>query len=518
MKLKLLTWTVVCGWQLAACNEGPPGWTELPASYDGPLVDSSSSDDLTGYSNVASAEWTFQASQVEDAEVEFDLDADRVKQFSTMRELSTIAGVSYEQINRAQKVEVFKQGSDQQFNSEFFKQNENDDAQGLLDVLVVIDNSGSMEEEQQNLSSKLLPLLTYVSESDWKIAVVTTDMSDGCLRDVISKNQQNPQSAFAAAIRAGVNGSGIEAGVPQAVRALDPACMGGQSWLRPNSTLAVLIVSDEDNCSDGTRCANPAHNTAGYLLDYLAGIRQVGVNAKVFGLVWHESQSQRQCRTGYRRALIYSDLIDATGGTWGSICDSDYSATLQAMSMDLSLILKTQFALEYTPNLGDLEVFVNEQRVLSGFRVLGNVLEFEEAPAAGARISVNYKYATAVPSKDFTLREAADSASIQVYLDGQAIQNFTYDEGQRKLSFDAAPQVREVKRASEMCFAGASRAGRRASRRTATVTRRTWRHRFTKLGSPKCTRRGSRCRGAVPTTAASRLSPRVTTRATAPDL
>ena len=222
MRLQRLIGACACVFFMAACDEGPPAFTELPASYDGALEGMAPDDDQKGYGGVASAEWTFLASEIEAAEVEFDLSTDRIRQIGSMKNLSVSAGVSYEQLSRAQKVEVFKQGSDRQVNSEFFKQNENDDAQGLLDILVVIDNSGSMEEEQRNLSSKLLPLLSYVSESDWKIGVVTTDKADGCLRDVIRKNQQNPEFAFASAIRAGTNGSGIEAGIPQAVRALSP--------------------------------------------------------------------------------------------------------------------------------------------------------------------------------------------------------------------------------------------------------------------------------------------------------
>ena len=195
----------------------------------------------------------------------------------------------------------------------------------------------------------------------------------------------------------------------------------------------------------GTRCANPAENRAEYLIDHLASIRQVGVNAKVFGLVWHASQSQRQCQTGYRRALVYSDLIDSTGGTWGSICDSDYSSTLQSISLDLSLILKTQFALEYAPVRETLEVFVDDQLIRDGFKVQGNVLEFDEAPAVGARIIVNYNYATQSPVAEFALREPADSDSLQVYLDGRLSEDFQYNSAERKLVFAQAPQVREIK-------------------------------------------------------------------------
>ena len=445
MKLKLLTLATSVALSIQGCDESPPPFTELPADYDGTVEDLNPSDDLKGYASVASAQWTFNASDIDDVEVEFDLESDRIKQYGTMKDQTISAAVKHEQITRPQKVEVFQQGTDAQYVSEFFKQNENDDAQGLLDVLVVIDNSGSMAEEQENLSSKMLPLLSYVAESDWRIGVVTTDVADGCLRDLIQKNQSNPQAAFSNAIRAGTSGSGIEAGVPQAVKALSPDCLNGNSWLRPNSTLAVLIVSDEDNCSDGTKCSVPEYNSGDYLIDHLATIREVGVNAKVFGLIWHSSQSQSQCRTAYRQGLIYSDMIAETGGSWGSICDSDYSSTLQAMSLDLSLILKTQFALQYSPFKESLEVFVNNVKVSSGYSLTGNVVEFNEAPPPGAKISMNYRFSTAEPQKNFSLTGNADGNNMTVYLDGRATTDYTYDAASKQLKFDRPPQARQVK-------------------------------------------------------------------------
>ncbi len=444
MRLRLHT-TLASILLVSGCDSSPPPFTELTADYVGEVEDLNPSDDLTGYSTLASATWSFEASNIKNAQVEFDLQSDIIKQFGTMSLAKVNASVEHVQVTRSQNVEIFKQGTEDQSISEFFKQNENDDAQGLLDILIVIDNSGSMTEEQENLSTKLLPLLTYVEKSDWKIGVVTTDPVDGCLRDVIAKGQANSESTFANAIKAGIGGTGIEAGIAQAVSALSPSCLGGTSWIRPNSTLAVLFVSDEDNCSNGTKCTIPAHNTAEYLLDYLATIREVGLNAKVFGLIWHESQSNSECSSALNRGDTYSDLISATGGSWGSICNSNYSPTLQAMSLDLSLILKTQFALNYDPFLDSVEVIIDGQKISSGYSITGNVIEFDDAPAPGSQIYVNYRFTTAAPQKEFTLTADADPNGIQVYLDGHTTTSFSYDANKRKILFSKAPQAKEIK-------------------------------------------------------------------------
>ena len=39
----------------------------------------------------------------------------------------------------------------------------------LLDIQIVIDDSGSMKEEQANLASKLSALLTSIKDRNWRI-------------------------------------------------------------------------------------------------------------------------------------------------------------------------------------------------------------------------------------------------------------------------------------------------------------------------------------------------------------
>ena len=172
-----------------------------------------------------------------------------------------------------------------------------------LDILLVVDNSGSMMDEQENLAGKLDPLLEAVRDSDWQIAVTTTDARD-CVTKIITAANK---SAFASTIRGlGTDGSGDEIAVWKIIQALQGNCIrddsGGSEdtilweralqlqdegvlfaendvlretklphgksardvsscsrrkpWLREDSTLAILIVSDEDhNCNKHYMCS-----------------------------------------------------------------------------------------------------------------------------------------------------------------------------------------------------------------------------------------------------------------------
>ncbi|MBC7660110.1 MAG: hypothetical protein H7249_10405 [Chitinophagaceae bacterium] len=166
--------------------------------------------------------WTFDASVFHEGSLVYT-GADKITtQTLVTDDDQVLVEQTFNQLNRPVYTEVFPQSSQLQDLSESFQQNST--ASGILDLLLVIDNSGSMTEEQQNLSSKLSPLLYYLKDSDWRIGVVTTDPKDGCLRGLISKGDANSSELFTNAVNAGIKGSGNERGILQAVAGLKGEC------------------------------------------------------------------------------------------------------------------------------------------------------------------------------------------------------------------------------------------------------------------------------------------------------
>ncbi|MBC7530870.1 MAG: VWA domain-containing protein [Oligoflexus sp.] len=387
--------------------------------------------------------WTFNSSSFGNGALNYASSAKESSQSIVMDNNTVTIDASFTQVDRPMITDLFAQGSDLKSKSESFQQNSS--ASGSLDILLVVDNSGSMTEEQSNLSGKLSPLLSFVDTSDWRIGVVTTDPKDGCLRSLVSKSDQNSATAFQTAVNAGIKGSGNERGIQQAVAGLKGECNASGSWLRAQSTVAVLIVSDEDNCSDGKGCGTDPWASGNYLTDYLRTIRQPGINARVYGLIGHPSLSSTQCKTMASKANIYAAVIDETGGSWGSICDSDYSTTLQAISKDISVILLTQFTLKNAPTAASLKVYRNNILLSSGYALHGNVVEFEKAPPAGSTIRIDYEFNAAPPQNEFVLREHAEANALTVSLDGIESKAFHLDAAANSIVFDAAPKATSIK-------------------------------------------------------------------------
>ena len=323
-------------------------------------------------------------------------------------------------------------------------QNETVTGSGVLDLVVVIDNSGSMAEEQNNLAEKMSALMSAISNSDWQIAVTTTDPADNCVRSLIKKDSFLAETRFRNAINAGINGDGIERPFLKAVEALKSDCFWGPGhWVRPGSTVAVLIVTDEDNChadpATGYQCNGLVDRESSYLVNYLSSIRKIGTEARVYGLLWHPSQPVSACPTAYKTAVKVSEAIQATGGTWGSICDTDFTPTLNRISSDVARILKKDFTLKNMPDAGTLRITVDGQP-WTKFTQEGLVVHFTENPREGAAINVQYSSGAAgLVGNDFDLPDVPVDGSIQATVNGQSAGPLTWDQTRRKAVFQTKP-------------------------------------------------------------------------------
>jgi len=323
-------------------------------------------------------------------------------------------------------------------------QNYNVTAMGIVDIVVVVDNSGSMAEEQANLSSRMTPLLSAIKDSDWRVVVTTTDPADRCGYGPISKSDFNPEGRFKSFVNAGTSGTGIERPILRAVDALKSNCfLGPGNWLRANSTVAVVIVTDEDNChidnEKGYGCSGSADYNGSYLTNYLASIRKVGTDARVYGIFWHPSQTQGQCGTALKQANIINDVVTQTGGTWGSICDNDYSATLAKISNDVAKTLKADFVLKSMPDPGTFRMTVNGQ-AWTDYTLTGLNVHFTRNPPVGAAVLVSYvSGASGVVTNKFDLPEAPADGVVTATIGGQSAGAVTYDPATGQAIFSNTP-------------------------------------------------------------------------------
>lgn len=265
------------------------------------------------------------------------------------------------------------------------------DVEISTDVLFVVDDSASMEEEQDRLASNFGAFVEVLAASyaDWQVGVVTTDVEAdgaGALRGgILTADTPDLDNAFRAAVVAGTDGSRDEQGLAAAALAADPARNPG--FLRVGAAFNVVFVSDEDDHSPES------------VEHYVATL---GTHAED-GLQAHAlvGDLPAGCASGTSAADAggrYLDAADATLGFVESICADDYSGLLTRVGLDVAGLADT-FPLSRLPAEDSLEVLVDDvalpERAVDGWTYsLGDnaiVFHGRAVPRAGMGIVVRYQ-------------------------------------------------------------------------------------------------------------------------------
>ncbi len=313
-----------------------------------------------------------------------------------------------------EQTDTFKQGSGQE-----------------VDVLIVVDNSGSMGEEQNNLANNFSSFVQDANatwKTDYHIAVTTTDMEDakhsgkfqGSPRFVTNKDV----SAIGPSLKVGANGSGNEQGLAAAQAALSAPlttelkppkecnsandctkpldCMasvitpgkkycGGHNmeFLRKDATLEIVIVSDEE---DGS----PAQ--LNFYVDFLKAIKGYA-NTNLLHVHAIVGDKNNGCQGAGGEAAPgnrYIEVASQTAGKVVSICTTDWAKALKDIGT-VAFGLKVQFFLSRPPVVETITVTVAGKQCLTGWKYeeVSNTVIFDDKgscmPQEGQTIDIHYK-------------------------------------------------------------------------------------------------------------------------------
>lgn len=297
-----------------------------------------------------------------------------------------------------------------------------------LDVLFVVDNSGSMQTSQTNLATNFPSFINYFKNKgyDFRIAVTTTDayygdqfVSNGCslcnvgqtqfrsgvtpaIR-IVENSTPNLDSVFASNVQVGTNGSGDERAFSSFKAALNSSLNVG--FHRADAYLSVIIVSDSDDFShdDINFSESYSHPTIHSISSYVTflnsftggavikdySVTTIGVLDTVCRdqLGWEMKISQR-----------YMDLSDATGGTKNSICNS-FATVLDNISASIAAQTQALFQLNKKPVIASIRVIINGILIpadsVNGWTYdsIANTIKINGStyqPQAGSSITINF--------------------------------------------------------------------------------------------------------------------------------
>jgi hypothetical protein len=269
---------------------------------------------------------------------------------------------------------------------------QNAQGQNKVDILFVVDNSGSMGGDQTNLANNfenfISSFLAQQTLPDFRIFITSTDprsnkpfgdgklSGDGYLDTAMAVN--NPAdfiSKFKTRVKLGTNGSGDECSVNGALRGLQR----NVSLFRQDAILVTTMISDENDVS-----LTWAQKT---LEEFVNEIKLIKGNmaVKLNSIVNFQTYGQYETKGEIQMAAS-----DMTGGKKADIL-TDFSSTLQELGQNI-VDLISSFPLSEPPfNVNEIVVKVNGVPVNSWvYDAELNSIAFTTAPPAGAQIAVEY--------------------------------------------------------------------------------------------------------------------------------
>lgn len=245
------------------------------------------------------------------------------------------------------------------------------------DILVYVDQSGSMSDDQARLASNFQDFADTLDALllDWQLMVSTAD--SGCHNgDILSPYVADANAQFTSAVR-GQGGSYTEAGLTITREALETAGATGcnAGFLRDESKTMAVLVSDEPEQSRQS---------------WSAMVEQVLALAPTTSVVAIVGPVPGGCATA-AAGTGYAEASVATGGDTLSICETDWGRYFQGIASLASEAPKDRLQLSWTPNLSSLEVTIDGEATYAWTYDAGsNAVIFTSIPEPGARVEATY--------------------------------------------------------------------------------------------------------------------------------
>jgi hypothetical protein len=255
------------------------------------------------------------------------------------------------------------------------------------DILFVVDNSCSMGQEQTSLAVNFSSFIQIVDalDVDYHLGVTTTDIGT-CSNlqgstPIVTPSTPDPAGTFATNVDLGTSGSGFEQGLLCGQMALsNPA---NDVFQRDEAGLRVFFVSDENDQSPAAVTDYVQYYQS--LKDQLEDVVLSDISGGLAGCTGAGGLAQSGSR--------YVSASVATEGVSGSICESNWIATLSTLAW-LSVSLADTFELSRTPVEDTIEVRINGVNVYVGWTynsaLQAVVFDVSHIPENGDEIEFEY--------------------------------------------------------------------------------------------------------------------------------
>lgn len=242
-----------------------------------------------------------------------------------------------------------------------------------VDILFVIDNSGSMTEAQENVSRNAFMFadaISKVSILNYHIGVVTTDM-DNCsthcgrligLPRYLDKSTPNFVEVLSNRMEVGINGSGTEALFGPVQAALGPGLENSfnNGFYRQDAFLAVIFITD---AMDQSRISGEE------LMQFLKTKKVEPKRVLGYGVIRKLKEKDICFKDVEPLDGQIEDFLakvvnaDANQNNVLSLCDTNFGAKLAGFAADIVKRATGSVRLSRVPNPKTIKVFYGNQEI-----------------------------------------------------------------------------------------------------------------------------------------------------------
>lgn len=279
-----------------------------------------------------------------------------------------------------------------------------------VDIIFLIDNSGSMYSHQANLSANVNRFVSNFFgkiQVDFHIGVITTDNMDGadcCGKLVgyppyIEKSTPNYQTVLAQRMMVGTNGAGEEMVFDPLMSALTEPNLSGinKGFLRPDAYLAIVVITDAEDQSEINRPND--------LFTFLVNLKGQPSKVLPYGVIVPSGvqNCQRDDYQQPKKIEYFLGLAVTAGSNSFSLCAPDFGDRLSDMGKDLAKRVGNTYYLARIPIVETIEVTYGTQFVaadaIKGWSfdaaknalVFGPQIEWTNQPP-GTKVKVKYDF------------------------------------------------------------------------------------------------------------------------------
>jgi len=263
-----------------------------------------------------------------------------------------------------------------------------------IDILWIIDTSGSMHRFDAQLMAGIGTMLTALPPTSWRLAMMSNDPSRAVLENQFPL-VPGDDILDAEAMYSSMGRGGMEEGFDAAYEYIVNNSYSG-TWMRPDAGLLVVFVSDEEEQS------NDHFSDVADFISWYRGLR--GGSVFLASIVNHDmTESLCDWVSPIDVGTRYMDATNAFGGNIIDICDEDWTAGVADAAA--SVEPHESWALSHQAIVDSVRVFMNGSLVEPGmtswtYSEVDNTVYFHTIPPGSTLVEIGYRYYEEIETGD----------------------------------------------------------------------------------------------------------------------